>query len=164
MANEPQSLNDVTADWLANALGSPIESIEVQPIAAGEGFMGQLARVTIESTDASVPNSVIVKLPTSDPGGQFIGEIMRVWEREHCFYRDVAPHMSIRVPIAYVNIAEPPCLVLEDLAPAPSPRPGQRKPNAPSTHSQRITPHGSSILYSPHSSGCPVSMTRRYSR
>ncbi len=118
MANVPQTLDDVTAEWLADALGSPIDSIDVQPIAAGEGFMGQLARVGIASPDPSAPSSVIVKLPTSDPGGQFIGQLMRVWEREHCFYRDTAPHMSIRVPTAYVNIAEPPCLVLEDLAPA----------------------------------------------
>lgn len=118
MANVPQSLDDVTADWLGDALGSPIESIDVQPIAAGEGFMGQLARVSITSTDPSTPESVIVKLPTADPGGQFIGEMMRVWEREHCFYRDVAPQMTIRVPTAYVNIAEPPCLVLEDMSPA----------------------------------------------
>jgi aminoglycoside/choline kinase family phosphotransferase len=61
---------------------------------------------------------VIVKLPTAEPGGQFIGQMMRVWEREHCFYRDVAPHLNIRVPRALVNIAAPPCLVLEDLAPA----------------------------------------------
>jgi aminoglycoside/choline kinase family phosphotransferase len=65
-----------------------------------------------------VPATVIVKLPTADPGGQFIGQMMRVWEREHAFYRDVAPHMTVRVPRAFVNIAEPPCLVLEDLAPA----------------------------------------------
>ena len=39
-------------------------------------------------------------------------------EREHCFYRDVAPLMNMRVPAVLVNIAEPPCLVLEDLAPA----------------------------------------------
>jgi aminoglycoside/choline kinase family phosphotransferase len=65
-----------------------------------------------------VPTSVIVKLPTSDPGGQFIGQMMRVWEREHRFYSDVAPHMSVRVPRAYVNVADPPCLVLEDLSPA----------------------------------------------
>lgn len=118
MAHVPQSLDDVTAEWLADAFGSPIDSIDVQPIAAGEGFMGQLARVGIESADAHVPSSVIVKLPTSDPGGKFIGEMMGVWHREHLFYRDVAEHMTINVPIAYVNIAEPPCLVLEDLAPA----------------------------------------------
>ena len=67
--------------------------------------MGQLYRVTLSSPEPACPPSVIVKLPTADPGGQFIGQMMRVWEREHCFYRDVAPHLNIRVPRALVNIA-----------------------------------------------------------
>ena len=95
-----------------------IDAIDVHQIAAGEGFMGQLARVHLTSSDSTAPATVIVKLPTADPGGQFIGEMMRLWEREHRFYLDVAPLMQIRIPRAFVNIAEPPCLVLEDLAPA----------------------------------------------
>ena len=116
----PKCLADVTVEWMAAALGFKLESIDVRQIAEGHGFMGQLARVTLHSSDPTAPSSVIVKLPTSDPGGQFIGEMMRVWEREHCFYRDVAAQLNIRVPLALVNIAEPPCLVLEDLAPAVS--------------------------------------------
>ena len=114
----PQTLDGVTLEWLADALGLALDAIDVRQIAAGEGFMGQLARVTLTSSDPGAPGSVIVKLPTVDPGGRFIGESMRVWEREHCFYRDVAPHLNIRVPRVLVNIGEPACLVLEDLAPA----------------------------------------------
>ena len=114
----PVTIADIDAAWLADALGADIDSIEVHPIAAGEGFMGQLARVSIVSSAQGVPRSVIVKLPTADPGGRAIGEMMRVWEREHCFYRDVAGQLNIRVPEAYVNTLDPPCLVLEDLAPA----------------------------------------------
>ncbi len=118
MATVPQSLDDVTVEWLADELDVAIDSVEVERIAAGEGFMGELARVHISSPEAAAPATVIVKLPTADPGGRFIGELMRVWEREHGFYRDVAPLMEIRVPTALVNVADPPCLVLEDLAPA----------------------------------------------
>ena len=114
----PTTLDEITVGWVSRVLETSIDSIDVQPIALGEGFMGQLARVTVHSPDADAARSVIVKLPTADPGGQFIGQMMRVWEREHCFYRDIAPHLNIRVPRALVNIAEPPCLVLEDLAPA----------------------------------------------
>ncbi len=114
----PARIADINAAWLADALGASLDSISVHPIAAGEGFMGQLARVSIDSATPGVPLSVIVKLPTSDPGGRAIGEMMRVWEREHYFYRDVAAHLNIRVPRAYVNTLDPPCLVLEDLAPA----------------------------------------------
>lgn len=118
MIETPRLLEDVTATWLAEALDVRIDSIEVQTIAAGEGFMGQLARVRIESAGEAAPASVIVKLPTADPGGHMIGQMMRVWEREHHFYRELAPLMGIRVPAALVNIADPPCLVLEDLSPA----------------------------------------------
>jgi hypothetical protein len=114
----PRTLDDISANWLGDQLALSITSIEVDEVGAGEGFMGQLARVRLTSPDAGAPASVIVKLPTADPGGLFIGEMMRVWEREHCFYRDVAPHMAIRIPAVLVNVADPPCLVLEDLAPA----------------------------------------------
>lgn len=114
----PFTVHDIDVAWLAGALGADVEAVEVQPIAAGEGFMGQLARVTIVSSDPAVPRSLIVKLPTSEPGARMIGEMMRVWEREHCFYRDVAAQLNIRVPHAYVNTLDPPCLALEDLAPA----------------------------------------------
>ena len=118
MTSVPSTLDDISVAWLRDALGTPIDAIQVVPIAVGEGFMGQLARVRVHSTDPSMPRSVIVKLPTADPGARFIGEMMRVWEREHRFYRDVAADLTIRVPHAYVNSADPPCLVLEDLAPA----------------------------------------------
>ena len=118
MSSTPLSLADITVEWISDVLNVGVESIDIVPIAAGEGFLGQLARVKIASADPDAPGSVIVKLPTVDPGGRFIGETMRVWEREHCFYRDVAPLMNIRVPRALVNLADPPCLVLEDLAPA----------------------------------------------
>ncbi|MEM1335844.1 MAG: phosphotransferase [Actinomycetota bacterium] len=118
MADAPSTPDDLTADWLSDRLGAPVESIDVVPIGAGEGFMGQLARVGVTSADPSVPTSVILKLPTVDPGGRAIGEMMRVWEREHRFYAEIAPSVSVRVPRAYVNDGDPPCLVLEDLAPA----------------------------------------------
>lgn len=118
MGTTPESIHDVRADWLAEQLGAPIDAIQIDVIGAGEGFMGQLARVHLTSADPSVPSTVVVKLPTLDPGGRMIGGMMRVWEREHRFYTELAPEMTIRVPQALVNLADPTCLVLEDLAPA----------------------------------------------
>ncbi len=118
MINTPRGLADITAEWLAEAMEMRVDSVEVARIGDGAGFMGELYRATLTSRAPDCPRSVIVKLPTADPGAHFIGQMMRVWEREHACYRDVVPHMNIRVPKAYVNIAEPPCLVLEDLAPA----------------------------------------------
>jgi hypothetical protein len=118
MSTVPQSMEDVTSGWLASATGWSVEAVRVESIGAGAGFMGRLARVHVTSEDPDVPATVVVKLPTADPGGVAIGTLMRVWEREHRFYLDAAPHLSIRVPHAHVNLVDPPCLVLEDLAPA----------------------------------------------
>lgn len=117
MVDVPRELHDVTAAWLSDELGADIDAVDVTRIGEGSGFMGQLARITISSSDSSVPSSLIVKLPTVDPGARAIGDMMGVWEREHHFYRDVAPSVDIRIPTALVNVADPPCLVLEDLAP-----------------------------------------------
>jgi len=118
MADVPRDLSGVTVEWLSQALGAPVDAITVNQIGEGSGFMGVIARVSVESSDPSIPQSVIVKLPTTDPGARAIGEMMGLWEREHHFYGELAPSMTIRIPQALVNIADPPCLVLEDLAPA----------------------------------------------
>lgn len=108
-------LAEVSADWLAHALGRPVDDLRVAQIGAGEGFLGQLARITFHTRGEA--RSAIVKLPTLDPGARAIGEMLGVWQREHRFYADIAPHMNVRVPQALVNLVDPPCLVLEDLAP-----------------------------------------------
>jgi Phosphotransferase enzyme family len=114
----PRSADGITAAWLAEATGIAIDSLVVEQIGGGSGFMARVFRVHLSSPAADCPTSLIVKLPTDDPGAMFIGQLSRVWEREHGCYRDVVPHMNIRVPRALVNVVDPPCLVLEDLASA----------------------------------------------
>lgn len=117
MVATPVRVTDVTAEWMSEALGSKVDSLRIESIGSGEGFMGQLGRVHLSGS--SVPASVIVKIPTADPGGQMIGTMMRVWEREHRFYTEVAPHMhGVRIPRCFHSQAEPYVLVLEDLHPA----------------------------------------------
>ncbi len=109
---------------MAEAIGEPVEAVDVAVIAQGEGFMGQLARVHLgygPGVSPGAPATVIVKVPTADPGGRMIGQMMRLWEREHRFYQEVAPRLQVRVPKVYANLADPAtgsyALVLEDLAP-----------------------------------------------
>jgi hypothetical protein len=125
----PSSLEELTPAWFAESLGAagidaPVTDVGMVRIAEGEGFMGRLARVSLGyggGAPPGAPASVVVKLPTDDPGGRFVGELMDVWHRESRFYADVAPHIALRVPRAYVNLcdheAKQYCLVLEDLAP-----------------------------------------------
>jgi aminoglycoside phosphotransferase (APT) family kinase protein len=118
----PTVLDELTPAWLTSALGWQVDLVQCTQIAQGEGFIGQLGRLTLAGPDPSLPATVIAKLPTTDPGGQFIGQLLRLWEREHRFYAEVAPQLSIRVPSALVNLADAATnryvLVLEDLAPA----------------------------------------------
>lgn len=113
----PCDVRDISAGWLGEVLGSRVDDVDIEVIGAGVGFMGQLARVRLVSRD--VPASLIVKIPSADPGAQMIGGMMRVWEREHRFYTDIAPNMrSVSIPHCIHSGVDPFVLVLEDLAPA----------------------------------------------
>ena len=118
----PREVRDISAEWLSEVTGSRVDDVDVEVIGEGVGFMGQLARVRLVSRD--VPASLVVKMPSSDPGAQMIGGMMRVWEREHHFYTEVAPKMhSVSIPRCVHSGVDPFVLVLEDLSPA---RPGDQ--------------------------------------
>ncbi|CAB5133585.1 unannotated protein [freshwater metagenome] len=117
MGGTPIVLGDINKTWLSDVLGVRVTDLSMQVIGAGEGFMGQLARVSLQGDN--VPASVIVKLPTSDPGGQVMGEMMGVWKREHRFYTELASRMKgITLATCLYSTAEPYALILEDLSPA----------------------------------------------
>jgi hypothetical protein len=119
----PTVMSEIDQAWLSHALGSPVDSFTTETIGTGEGFMGQLARAHLVGSD--VPSRVIVKMPTSDPGGLMIGEMMQVWEREHRFYTEVALSSAtimpgVRVPRCLYSQTAPYVLILEDLYPLES--------------------------------------------
>lgn len=122
MADAPTRVADISAEWLTDALGDRVDEFTCEVIGSGEGFMGQLARVHLVrhrgASDSSLPSSVIVKLPTADPGGQMIGQMMRVWERELRFYSDIAPRITgVNIARCLNTQADPYVLILEDLHP-----------------------------------------------
>jgi aminoglycoside/choline kinase family phosphotransferase len=125
MGAVPEALEAIDAAFLAEHTGWHVESVEIESIGAGVGFIGQLARLWL--TGEGTPPSVIAKLPTADPGGRMLGQMMRLWEREHHFYAHVAHQLHLRTPLAHVNLFEPDgpasVLILEDLAPL---RPGDQ--------------------------------------
>jgi aminoglycoside phosphotransferase (APT) family kinase protein len=120
----PTTLDDISATWLAELLAEPVHEVVVTPIARGEGFMGQLARVSVGYGDGASPGApptVVVKLPTTEPGNRLVGELLRLWDREHRFYAELAPRLEVRVPVVHANLADADhgayALILEDLAP-----------------------------------------------
>ena len=113
----PATIDDVTARWLAGALGLPITSIDKEAIGVGVGLLGDLVRVRTGLED---PASVIVKLPTHSPPNKAIGMAFKFYEREVRFFRDIAPEARLTTPKAWhvdMDLAtERFVLVLEDLA------------------------------------------------
>src|SRR3954454_20163998 len=51
-----------------------------------------------------VPDSVIVKIPSPEPGAQALGQMLQLFEREHRFYTEIAPTIDVRVPACHVAI------------------------------------------------------------
>jgi aminoglycoside/choline kinase family phosphotransferase len=83
--------------------------------------MGKLAVATIAyGPGASGPSSVVVKMPTDDPGGVALGQMLRLWEKEARFYLDLAHDLPVRTPQCYWAGGDPATgvygLVLEDLS------------------------------------------------
>ena len=121
----PADLAEVTPAWIGEVLGKPVAAVDVEPIGAAAGFIGQLARVTLTYASGGGPlddgpASVIVKLPSADAAALEIAATYRFYEREGGFYRHLAGTPSgcgVPVPRCYATIGDENeiALVLEDL-------------------------------------------------
>ena len=129
----PATLNAIIADWLTQALRragilkrATVVAIEVQPITAGSGFLGQTARlvITYDEQEAGAPASFFVKLSSADPAVRQQLRKVGLYETEARFYRDVAPLPAFPLPIprpylSLYNEQTGECLLLlEDLGQA----------------------------------------------
>ncbi|MDH3681704.1 MAG: ecdysteroid 22-kinase family protein [Acidimicrobiia bacterium] len=126
----PGSIGEISAAWLDAALqtGGPdpaaaldvvVGAVVVEPLGPAVGLLGDLARLRITYDRGTGPATMIVKLPTSDPGGHQVGSMLRAWAREVAFYTEVAPvSPGARVPRCYYAAgdaaAERWVVVLED--------------------------------------------------
>jgi hypothetical protein len=110
----------ITASWLAGVLGADVGGIEQERI--GDGLVGMNLRLTLVDADPSLPESVVVKLPSPDPRNRATSDALRHYEREVRFYREVAPTVDIRVPHCHHGDWDEATndfvLVLEDMRPS----------------------------------------------
>ncbi len=126
----PLCRDDLTADWLTEALraggrliDAEVESLEVEPIASGRGFMGQVFRLApaYRAPDGNLPTSLIAKLPAANPEARNRNAAMWMDRREVYFYRSLARRAPVRTPTCYFADLESEqgagVLVLEDLTP-----------------------------------------------
>lgn len=99
-----------------------VTTADVERIAVGAAFLGLLARVEVTYANPAtmLPRRLIAKLPTTDPGGRAVGEMLNVWWREAMFYSRLAPMISTPVPACRANFIgdEGSLLLLDDLSPS----------------------------------------------
>jgi len=97
----PASIDDVSADWLSEAMGVPVTGVSAEQIGVGIGVTSAIYRVSLEGGTDAVPDTVVVKLPALDEAALFTSMVLRMYIREVRFYRELAPECPIRVPAAY---------------------------------------------------------------
>ena len=124
----PAGRDAVTADWMRRALVAggaadtpPIDEVAVEDIGAGVGLLAEILRCRLTCRDAAagVPQTVIVKLPSSSPKSLRMSRLQSLYKREFDFFHRLAPHLPVRSPRLFYGDFEPRSqrfvLVLEDL-------------------------------------------------
>ena len=125
----PKRTKRITLEWLNEVLHASgylrdanIVSLSREPCGAGEGFVSDMARLTLKYDKESdeLPNTMIVKMPTTFRSALGVALQYNLYEREIRFYTEVAPKSPIRVPNViysdYDSEAKKYILILEDCA------------------------------------------------
>jgi hypothetical protein len=126
----PTRLEEITADWLTGALRSSgvisetttVTSCDAKILGTGEGFAGDLARLSVTYVDGDGPATMVAKVPTSIDDNRTGSEMLGVYEREirmyehlisglgvpqaQLYYADVDPNPDWEKQIAAVKKAE----------------------------------------------------------
>jgi len=129
MARTPLQAKDISVEWLNETMtphlaGAKITDFDLKVIGVGEGFMGQLARVslTTEGSSASTPTSIVAKFASEKEATREMAREQRYYHREIGFYRDIGQDVGIPTPHCYYAThfedSNHFVLLLQDLAPA----------------------------------------------
>ena len=90
--------DDLTASWLSDKIGAgAVADFAVERI--GTGQMSECYRVELQYADPGAdgparPRSVVLKVAATDPMSRQTGLALGLYEREVCFYRDIAPGLG----------------------------------------------------------------------
>ena len=103
----PERLEEVTPEWLTAALRRSgvlgdlrVTGTVTEILGEGEGFLGDIARLRLTyDSPAGGPASVIVKLPKLV--NRSLGELLGAYERENCFYQELAAQVPVATPRLY---------------------------------------------------------------
>lgn len=110
----PRRLDDITSDWLTDVLraegaigaAARIDGFERTDLGDGEGFVGDIARLRLDYSVGTGPNTVIAKVPTAVALNRATGKSLGVYEREVRAYNTLLPHVDAPRPVAHAAIYE----------------------------------------------------------
>lgn len=121
----PHLPEDLSPEWISSALGQhydvQVEAVTVSPI--GTGQMADSVRATLgyAHADADAPESVVVKLASTDPNSRAAGE-RGAYLKEVRFYQHMADGLPVATPRSYFSDIDLDtgdfAIVLEDMHPA----------------------------------------------
>jgi thiamine kinase-like enzyme len=125
----PLTEDDLSCDWLNQVLAEHlnnniIASFESSIIGVGEGFMGQLARLTLhyEESISPAPKTLIAKFASPNERTREMAREQKYYEREIGFYNDIGQEVGIpTAECLYTQLLKTSnhfVIILKDLAPA----------------------------------------------
>jgi hypothetical protein len=98
-AEVPSTIEELDGKWLTRVLGATVTGVRAEQIAVGSGFSSLLYRLHLTG-DASVPGSVIAKLPAQSEA-RVAMDMMGGYARELAFYQRVAGRAPMGTPRVY---------------------------------------------------------------
>ena len=110
----PTTMAGFTPEWLTHVLrhsgsiptSTTATSVSHEILGQGEGFMGELARLTVGYDGEPGPATLIAKIPTQVAHNRARGRSLGVYQREVRVYADLLPDLPIPVPKVYAAIYE----------------------------------------------------------
>lgn len=115
----PTRFDDVTPGFLTDALreagalhAGRVVSCSFDRIRDGVAFAGDVARFYLEYSEAAddhgeSPRSLIAKLPSDNPANRWAVDILGGYEREVCFYNELAAKCKLPIPRCYLATMDP---------------------------------------------------------
>jgi hypothetical protein len=121
----PDTLADITLDWLADALapaGAPMSdpptTLTVEPVGTGAGFVGELARLRLRHRSGA-ERTLVAKLASPDPAVRRALNGLGLYRTEAAVYSELAPSMRLALPRCHFArcdaVSGSMLLLLEDL-------------------------------------------------
>lgn len=95
----PLTAAEVTAEWMSQATGWNVESVELSEIGAGLGVSSAVYRATLSGPEC--PSSVVIKLNALDANAAARSAMLQMYSREVRFFELLADRSPIRVPTGY---------------------------------------------------------------